>query len=129
MNALRLFALLCSLASPAALAAATTQTFGIHLYFDEKEYVDTLTLTSDDAGQFTGDMHVPNDFDGPLENLTVTQDRLAFDLLVPKNGSRPTDLVFHYEGRFFDASQSQLTGFVTIKDELPFVAAFVAFKR
>lgn len=103
--------------------------YGIHLFFNEKEFVDTMTISQNSNGNLEGNMDVPQDFSGPLANLKVNGLQVEFDLLVPKNLSRPVDLVFHYVGHFFDETHSQLIGFVTIKGSKDFTASFTAFKR
>ncbi|MEA9356240.1 hypothetical protein SHI21_08505 [Bacteriovorax sp. PP10] len=123
-----LFLLLTVNVAFAEITAPVT-TYGIHLYFDEQEFVDILVINKDADGVLTGDMHVPNDFDGKVSNLVVNDEKIVFDLLVPKNSSRPTDLMFHYEGKFFDKSLNQMIGFVSIKGESGFVASFVGFIR
>jgi hypothetical protein len=105
-----------------------TDTYGIHLFFNEKEFVDVLALTNE-MGLIHGTMHVPDDFDGPVLNYQTDGLKMSFDLLVPKNAARPEDMIFHYEARFFDAEKKQLTGFVTIKDSPGFVASFTGFQR
>jgi hypothetical protein len=115
-----------ALFTTSAHAADSAGTFGLHLFFDEKEFVDVLTVTRNDTGALRGHMSVPNDFEGEINVISEQGNTLAFDLPVPKNASRP-DLLFHYEGRFFDDSKSQLTGFVTANGN--FVASFVAFRR
>ena len=106
-----------------------TQTYGLHLFFNEKEFVDVVELSSQQPGQAAGMMHVPNDFDGPLANIVQTPQKISFDVLVPRNSARPQDLIFHYEGTFFDATHKQITGFVTIRGQAAFIASFVAFLR
>ncbi len=115
----------------ASFASANTheEIYGIHLYFDEKEFVDEMTISHSETGELSGRMHVPNDFDGDLENLKIKNNEIAFDLLVPRNAARPKDLVFQYRGQFFDQSRNQLIGFVTTKSEKDFVASFIAFRR
>ena len=108
--------------------SANAETNGLHLFFNETEYVDVMTLERSN-GKITGTMQVPNDFDGTLDNVTIQGLEISFDLFVPKNSARPQDLVFHYKGKFFDSSLKQLTGYVTIKDQPGFVASFVAFLR
>ena len=104
--------------------------YGIHLFFDEKEFIDEVKIIYNiSLSSVTGTMVVPNDFEGPLLDLQVTEETIRFDLLVPKNAARPKDLVFHYEGRFFDRSKKQMIGFVTIKGENDFVASFTGFQR
>ena len=102
--------------------------YGIHLFFNETEFVDVLSLDFDPAG-LKGHMHVPDDFDGEIANAILQDQQIEFDLFVPKNGARPTDLIFHYQGVFFDETRKQLTGTVTIKGEKTFLAAFVGFRR
>lgn len=103
-------------------------TYGIHLFFNETEFVDVLTLKNK-KGQLEGEMDVPNDFKGPLKNIQFKDKKITFDLFVPKNSARPRDLIFHYEGQFFDKSRKQLVGYVTLKDSSEFVASFVGFLR
>lgn len=103
--------------------------YGIHLFFNEKEFVDDLIIGRDRAGNLHGTMYVPNDFDGDISNIVVTDETIIFDLFVPKNSSRPTDLIFHYEGKFFNKDLKQIVGFVTIKGQSDFVASFIALKR
>lgn len=112
-----------------AAQAGIEGTYGIHLYFDEKEFVDVLTVEKLNEGMFSGMMHVPNDFDGTIEAIHVDGQKLAFDLPVPKNAARPKDLVFRYSATFFDASFRQLVGFVTLANEPGFIASFVGFRR
>lgn len=130
MRALTFALLLVGLAGPAlAVADVPKAVYGIHLYFNEKEFVDELIISRSETGELMGRMHVPNDFDGDLENIRIDKNEISFDLLVPRNAARPKDLVFHYEGRFFDSSHNQLIGFVTLKGEADFIASFTGFKR
>ncbi|MGZ3653597.1 MAG: hypothetical protein ACXVB9_21610 [Bdellovibrionota bacterium] len=115
-----------ALFATSARAADSAGTFGLHLFFDEKEFVDVLTVSRTGAGALHAHMSVPNDFEGDINVISEQGNTLVFDLPVPKNASRP-DLLFHYDGRFFDDSKKQLTGFVTMNGE--FVASFVAFRR
>jgi hypothetical protein len=115
--------------SAKAFAADLVTSYGIHLFFNETEYVDVLTITQNANGSITGLMEVPNDFTGEVNNLVIGEKTISFDLFVPKNPARPEDLIFHYEGQFFDASQNQVIGFVTLKDQTDFVASFTGFAR
>ena len=103
--------------------------YGIHLFFNEQEFVDVLQIYPHFDGELYGIMYVPNDFDGEISDLKIEGLAIEFDLFVPKNDSRPKDLIFHYEGQFFNLNYEQLKGFVTLKDENEFVASFVGFKR
>ncbi len=129
MKSLIALALIACTFSSHAAQAETPRTYGLHLFFNEQDNVDVLTLRANERGELSGDMHVPNDFDAALLNVSEKNGVLTFDLPVPKNSSRPVDLLFHYEGRYFDATKKQLTGFVTLKGEEDFVASFVAFLR
>lgn len=125
-----IMSLLSTLTLSVAKAEDTSSTlYGIHLFFNETEFVDTITINRHLDGSLSGHMHVPNDFDAPLENIKIINTKLEFDVLVPKNAARPTDLVFHYRGDFFDSTQKQLLGFVTLKGEADFIASFVGFLR
>lgn len=106
-----------------------SQTYGIHLFFDESEFIDILTIHTLATGLQSGEMVVPNDFTGPIKNVKNEELKFSFDLFVPRNMSRPKDLVFHYEGQYFDATRTQMIGFVTIKDQPGFVASFTGFLR
>ncbi len=119
----------CLFLSATSARSEVVGEYGIHLFFNEKEFVDVMKVQRASDGSLTGDMHVPNDFDGPLSNFFIDGKEVKFDLFVPKNAARPSDLIFEYRGRFFDETHSQLIGFVTIKGEEKFVASFVAFKR
>ena len=113
----------------AASAAGIEGTYGLHLFFNEKDNMDVLTLTRGENGALAGRMHVPNDFDADVLNVEEKDGLLTFDLPVPKNSHRPVDLLFHYEARIFDDSKKQMAGFVTLKGEKDFVASFVMFRR
>lgn len=130
MKTVASFAAIATLMSAPALAQSQlTEVYGIHLYFNEKEYVDVMTLKRLPDGRIQGMMQVPNDFSGKLENLVLTGRSISFDLLVPKNSARPKDLIFHYEGHFYDKTRRQLAGFVTLRDQTQFIASFVGFRR
>lgn len=103
--------------------------YGIHLFFNEQEFIDVLQIYTYDTKNLHGHMHVPNDFDGETSAITVDGLKIEFDLFVPKNESRPNDLMFHYVGEFFDSSYKQMKGFVTLKGEKDFVASFIGFRR
>lgn len=103
--------------------------YGLHLFFNEQEFVDVLTFSKTESGQLKGHMDVPNDFAGDIENINLQGQEITFDLFVPKNSSRPQDLIFHYRGTFFSGDHRQLIGYVTIKGQNAFVASFTAFLR
>lgn len=113
----------------ASAYADVTGRYGIHLFFNEKEFVDVIEIQQDEAGKLQGEMFVPDDFDAPLENLEIKDGKIQFDVLVPKNRSRPRDLVFEYSGQYFDSSADQMIGFVRIKGTDEFVASFTGFRR
>ena len=104
-------------------------TYGLHLFFNEQEFIDVLTLSKGDAGQLKGHMDVPNDFAGDIDSISLQGNEISFDLFVPKNASRPRDLIFHYRGTFFSQDHQQLIGYVTLKGQSGFVASFTAFLR
>jgi hypothetical protein len=120
---------LLTLFNQSLLAASPEGTYGVHFYFDEREFVDVLTISKGENGKLQGHMHVPDDFDQDIEEIKVEGVDLSFDLFVPKNLSRPKDYIFQYKGTFFDENYKQLIGFATIKGQKGFVAAFVAFRR
>lgn len=124
-----LMVLMALIFTTTAAFAGTTKTYGIHLFFNEQEFVDVLILNTNENGDIAGEMKVPNDFDAKVDNLVVSSQRITFDLLVPKNSSRPKDLIFQYEGNFFDLNQREIAGFVKIQGEAGFVASFVGFLR
>ncbi len=104
------------------------KTYGLHLFFNEQEFVDVLTI-EEGMCVLQGHMSVPNDFEGDIENIVKVGNKLEFDLLVPKNAARPNDMIFHYSGTFFDSDEKQLIGYVTLKDDSKFIASFTAFQR
>jgi hypothetical protein len=132
-----------SASAHAAASGTKVRAYGLHLFFDEREFVDVLTLELLPDGTLRGHMSVPKDFEGDLTNIRFEQGdkvydsvppHIAFDLFVPKNAARPKDLVFHYEGYFFDQNLSELSGFVSLASRptgpsADFVASFVAFLR
>src|SRR4051812_30201018 len=89
-------------------------TYGLHLFFDEKEFIDVLTIYTDTNSNLTGKMDVPDDFTSPLFSGHHSGADIAFDVFVPKSASRPTDMIFHYDGRCFDPRCEQLVGFAQI---------------
>jgi hypothetical protein len=120
--------------SSEAYSEAPDGTYGLHLFFDEKEFIDVLELRTrpssiGDQSIIDGTMIVPDDFTGEFRNGKLDGLNLNFELLVPKNAARPNDLIFVYHLRFFDLSRAQFNGFVTLKDDPKFVASFVGFKR
>jgi hypothetical protein len=126
---LAFFFIISTYSSSLAFAGDLVGTYGLHLFFDERDNIDVVTFHRDDQGVLNGKMHVPNDFDAELTNVAEKDGLLTFDLPVPKNSHRPVDLLFHYEARIFDESKKQLAGFVTLKGEKDFVASFVMFRR
>ena len=103
--------------------------YGLHLFFNEKEFVDVMSIETNEKGEITGEMFVPDDFDGKLLNIKHDGLKLTFDLFVPKNRARAVDLIFHYKLQFHAQDAKEFIGFVTLKDETDFVASFVGFKR
>jgi hypothetical protein len=118
--------IILSLFSHSAFAAK--RTYDLHLSFQEEEFVDVLVLET--KGLYVkGEMHVPNDFSGPLLNILKFGGQIAFDLFVPKNHSRIKDMVFEYRGFYSDNSEKKLIGFVRIKGKPETIATFVAFEQ
>ncbi len=113
-----------------ATKAEVTGLYGMHLFFNEKEFIDTVQIVRLPNGQLTGHMDVPQDFKGKLLNIQFQGQRMVvFDLVVPKNPSRPQEMIFNYKLLFFDSSHNQFIGFVTIKNQPGFTASFVGFKK
>lgn len=121
--------LVCSSFYSFANAQSVQGEYGLHLFFNEKEFIDVMTLYVDSSGDLRGDMDVPNDFDGKLENIKFEGQKLSFELFVPRNSARPIDLVFYYEGTFFNKNNKQFIGFATLKGKDEFLDSFVGFKR
>ena len=119
-------------------AASLAGKYRLHLFFgDTKPFLDELVVRVSPEGRVTGRMHVPDDFDADIENVSFDGlgRRLVFDLLVPKNKSRPVDLVFRYEAFLFPGDATRLAGFARIVKSdgnpvspPPYVASFVAFR-
>lgn len=110
--------------------ASLTGRYDLHLYFDEKPFLDYVTLQADGAGRIIGTMHVPNDFDAPIEKFEIADRRFFFEILVPKNSYRPKDLRFRYEGEFFDDTFTVFTGFVKDAEskDKSFIASFLGHR-
>lgn len=109
--------------------AEMTGTYGLHLFFNEKEFVDIIRITKRPDGQLSGDMIVPNDFNGKLLNIKTSERQMTFDLFIPKNSARPKDMVFSYRLLFFDNSHNQFVGFANLQGQPTFIGSFVGFKR
>lgn len=131
MNTLKKLTILCLVLIKTAGASEMNLNgeYGLHLFFNEKEFVDVMTIDTNEQGELTGEMFVPDDFDGKLLNIKHDGLKLTFDLFVPKNRARPVDLIFHYKLQFHAQDAKEFIGFVTLKDETDFVASFVGFKR
>jgi hypothetical protein len=123
------FLFLIFISGAMAADSKVTGEYGIHLFFNETEFIDTMTISQNEEGKLLGEMLVPNDFDGKLENIHLKGKSIRFDLFVPKNTSRPKDLIFHYEGVFHAKDYKQIIGFVTLKGQTDFVCSFTGFKR
>lgn len=115
--------------SLSANASGPEGTFGMHLFFDEREFIDVLTITKGESGTLKGHMHVPDDFDGEISALQVEGSRMSFDLFVPKNNSRPQDLIFSYYLFFVGGKLDKFHGYATLKGKTDFLASFVGFRR
>ncbi len=125
-----LIAAILSLGYSCVGKAEMTGTYGLHLFFNEKEFIDIVKISKGPGGQLIGDMIVPNDFNGKLLNIKHSDQQMSFDLFVPKNSARPKDMIFSYRLIFFDNStHSQFVGFVNLQGQPQFVASFVGFKR
>ncbi len=124
-----LIAAIVSIGYSSVSKADITGTYGLHLFFDEKEFIDVVNISEAVGGGLQGDMIVPNDFDGKLLNIKVKDREMSFDLFIPKNSARPQDMIFSYRLTFFDNNHNQFIGFVTIKGQSSFIASFVGFKR
>lgn len=121
----RLLLLTGLLAQTLAQAATLDGRFAIELYFDAEAFHDEMRLTTGADGVITGTMHVPNDFDAPLERFELRGRHFVFDYIVPANPSRPRDFRVTYEGDFFDDSLSRFIGFARITEDGSYMATFV----
>lgn len=117
-------------------AQALTGDYRLHLYFgDSTPFEDDLRIERDAKGVASGTMHVPNDFDGKIENIVETEAGMTFDLLVPKNPKRP-EMVFRYVTHALLPEAENLAGFVTLVksdgvavEGNPYIGSFVAFRK
>lgn len=107
-----------------ALTPAIDGQYDIHLYFDEKPFLDTMVLFID-QDKVKGEMHVPNDFDASIDHFVLNGLNFSFEILVPKNPSRPKDFHARYEGKFYDATMQTFAGFATVVEDNSFMASFV----
>ena len=110
--------------------------YRLQLYFgDSTPFQDDLKIERSPFGAPSGTMHVPNDFDGKIENIVEIGTQVEFDLLVPKNATRP-EMVFHYTAFVLYPAADNLAGFVTLEKSdgvatvgHPYVGSFVAFRK
>ena len=121
-----LMSIVFSLLSHSAFAGK--RTYDLHLSFHQDEFVDVLVLETQGL-QVKGEMHVPNDFSGPLLNILKFGGQISFDLFVPRNHSRMKDMVFEYRGFYSDSSEKKLIGIVRMKGTPETIATFVAFEQ
>lgn len=130
-----LFASVFTIFTNHAVAASVSGTYRMQLYFgDSTPFVDDMTVERSEAG-LKGSMHVPNDFDGPLLNISENGNEFEFDLLVPKNASRP-EMIFHYKAIVLLPEADNIAGFVTltksdgVEVKAPsYIGSFVAFRK
>ncbi len=91
------------------------------------------------AFDLKGRMEVPRDFNAPLSFREISAERVVFDVLVPRNASRPKDLTFRYETSFRGGDYEHGAGLVQIVAEGDaatsmepveprYVASFLLFK-
>lgn len=121
----------------AASAESLDGKYNLYLYFgDTAAFTDTLTLETDKKGEITGEMQVPNDFDGKISKARFKDNRLSFQLLIPKNASRPVDLLFQYDLEAFPKDSSKMVGFAKIVEsdgkadpKEPYVGSVVLFRQ
>jgi hypothetical protein len=102
--------------------------YHIELYFEAKPFQDILTLEVDGAGNISGLMHVPNDFDAPIEGFVLEGTKFSFDYIVPKNKSRPVDFRARYYGEFYDSNFQRLAGLAKNFDANEYMASFIGYK-
>ena len=110
--------------------------YKLNLYFgDSPPFTDTIHVSHSQSGLPSGTMHVPNDFDAILDGLTKFEDTVVFTVLVPKNASRPDDMVFRYIANIFAPDSNSLAGFVDLISvagkpvtKTTYVGTFVGFR-
>lgn len=116
---------------------ALTGSYDLQLYFgNSKPFLDAVHLERGSDFKLKGDMHVPDDFDAPLLNLASDERSVRFEVLVPKNLSRPEDMVFLYEGTISPHDTTKFAGHVTLTqvgqatlEQPEYVASFLMFKK
>lgn len=121
----------------AQAAANPTGTYRIYLYFgDTKPFVDDIILKIGARG-IEGTMHVPNDFDAPLERPVLTSDgKLSFHVTLPHKYDaafpKGLDYILQFESPRASGTPlrfSRLIGFVEQKTNQSYVASVVGFRQ
>lgn len=121
----------------AQAAATPTGTYRIYLYFgDTKPFTDDIVLKIGSRG-IEGTMHVPNDFDAPLERPVLTSDgKLAFHVTLPHKYDaafpKGLDYILQFESPRASGTAlryDRLIGFVEQKTTQSYVASVVGFRQ
>lgn len=135
-----LFVVICK----TAFAGAHLQgNYSFQLYFGNSEpFTDELSIKLDENGNYTGSMHVPNDFDAELDGILVhtigENIELTFSIALPEKYHEAFGKKLFYKLLFLSKSpstikyQEQFVGFVTHhkSDYRPtYVGSIVGFRK
>ncbi|MEZ4814392.1 MAG: hypothetical protein R3A80_04195 [Bdellovibrionota bacterium] len=110
--------------------------YDLHLYFgNTKPYLDGVQLMRGPEDGLSGTMHVPDDFDAQLEELSFDSTHIRFEVKVPANSARPQDMRFLYEATVSPHDEKNFSGHVTLThvageklEKASYVASFLMFK-
>jgi hypothetical protein len=117
--------------------------YSFKLYFgDSKPFTDDLSITVGKDDKLKGHMHVPNDFDADLENITIQHFskklKLSFIIPLPKKYHKSFGQKLFYELYFLKRNShtkgynEQFVGFITHRknDNSPtYVGSVVGFRK
>ena len=145
MKSIKTLAFLLMIVGKTAFASGQLEgTYTFQLYFGNSDpYTDELTLTRDQNGNYSGNMHVPNDFDAELEGVKVKKNilgvkELTFSIRLPDKYHEAFGKKLFYKLQFLHKSpttinyQEQFVGFVTHhkSDYRPtYVGSIVGFRK
>lgn len=119
-----------------AASVSPQGSYRFYLYFgDTKPFTDDVTITIDSSRGVQGTMHVPNDFDAPLERVVLNNGKLTFHVTLPHKYDQAFPGGLNYTFLFESPVNSATTvnydhfvGFVGLPSKT-YVGSVVGFKQ